>query len=137
MTLIIEDVKAGEWLTCTQGDGLLSAGEDYRVERVEHGTVILDMREYGEGIGQINRFTRRPFRAGDLVEMAINHLPTLREGDRCLIACVESLAKYATLQTERFEAVQDVPVEKLRLVTPAHLAATPQQDEPEQAEPDL
>ena len=135
MTLKIEDVEAGDWLTCVDADDSpLMEGHDYQAAEIINDAVGICVVGHEKLTGpvtewRIDRFIRRPFRVGDVVEFVADskwHLAVAKEVDAC--------AKFITVSTSSGEVFQDVHFSKVKLITPAHLVAKTQ-PKPEQSEP--
>ena len=133
MTLTIEDVRVGDWLTCVDADeSPLVVGRDYRIREIvnDAGDVSVD----GEPMSwRLSRFTRRPFSVGDVVECVDAIAGIAWIGDRHI---VESVTETGGRQYLALTGVCGgaVTASYFRLITPAHLAK-PTQEPVKQAKP--
>ena len=134
MTLKIEDVEAGDWLTCVDADDSpLMEGHDYQIAEIDGddgGYVAFS--GVTDGPFAVSRFTRRQFRVGDVVEFVSDFFGAGGGSDKNAI-----VTKYDTGREHIYvDRHPGLPIHSIwvRLVTPAHLVANPQ-PEPDQADP--
>ena len=122
MTLTIEDVKVGDWLTRRyEGSVPDCLGEDVLISAIEPNGLKGFVELLGvEGTWNISRFTSRPFRVGDVVECVDAIAGIAWIGDRHI---VESVTETGGRQYLALTGVCGgaVTASYFRLITPAHL----------------